>query len=128
MSKTKLSDTVKGVLPFVPSQDFELATRFYRDLGFHCPSDDDDVRYFSMGPFGFLLQDFYVEDWANNFMMNMHVEDIERWHRHIRESKIVDKYAGTRVSKPELEDWGMIVMHLWDPTGVLWHITQQPEA
>jgi hypothetical protein len=128
MSTSTLADTVKGVLPFVPALDFELATRFYRDLGFQCPNEDDDVRYFSMGPFGFLLQDFYVEDWANNFMLNMHVEDIERWHQHIRESGLIDKYPGTRVSKPGLEDWGMIVMHLWDPSGVLWHITQKPDA
>ena len=122
-----LSDTVKCIFPFVPSKDFETATQFYKDLGFHCLADDEDVRTFRLGQFGFLLQDFYVEDWANNFMMNLHVDDTEKWYKHIQETKVTERYSGTRVSAPKLEEWGMIVMHLVDPTGVLWHITQDPK-
>ena len=121
-----LAESVKCIFPFVPAKDFELSTRFYKDLGFECPGDDDDVRSFSLGQFGFLLQDFYVEDWANNFMMNLHVDDVNRWHQHILESGVTENYPGVRLSPPKLEDWGMIVMHLVDPTGILWHITQRP--
>ena len=113
---------------FVPSKDFELSTKFYKDLGFVCSSDDDDVRVFRLGRFGFLLQDFYIEEWANNFMMNLHVDDADRWYKHIQELKLKDKYPGTRVSEPKLEDWGMIVMYLVDPAGILWHVTQTPKT
>lgn len=58
-----LSETVKGILPFVPARDFESSTQFYCDLGFDCPSEDDDVRVFRLGQFGFLLQYYYVEGW-----------------------------------------------------------------
>ena len=122
-----LVETVKSVLPFVPAKEFEVATQFYKDLGFTCRSEDEQVRPFFLGQFGFLLQDFYVAEWANNFMMNLHVTDIEQWHTHIQEANLTEKYEGVRLSPPKLEDWGMIVMHLVDPTGVLWHITQNPK-
>ena len=123
-----LWETVKGICPFVPSKDFEQAAKFYKELGFECKSEDDSVRYFQMGNFGFLLQDFYVKEWAGNFMMNIHVDDVDRWYKHILSLNITEKYKGTRFTEPKLEDWGMIVMHLVDPTGVLWHITQNPGA
>ena len=119
-------ESVKSIFPFVPAEDFELATQFYKDLGFTCPQDEEGVRVFRKGDFGFLLQDHYVEDWASNFMMNMHVDDAQGWHDFITEAKLIEKYPGTSLSKPALEDWGMIVMHLVDPTGILWHITQRP--
>jgi predicted lactoylglutathione lyase len=122
-----LSKTVKSIFPFVPSKDFELATQFYKDLGFSCPSDDEHVRTFTLGQFGFLLQDFYVEEWAKNSMMNLHVNDIDKWYKHTQDTKVTDKYPGTSVSPPKLEDWGMMVMHSVDPTGILWHITQTPK-
>ena len=123
-----LEDTVKSIFPFVPSKDFELSTQFYKDLGFSCPSDDDDVRAMTLGGcFGFLLQDYYVEDLADNFMIDLHVSDVDVWYQHIQETKLIEKYPDSSVSTPELEDWGMIVMHLVDPAGVLWHITQWSE-
>lgn len=121
-----LTDSVLNILAFVPAKDFELATQFYKEIGFTCPSEDEDVRTFKLGGFSFLLQDYYVADWANNFMMNLHVNDIDGWHAHLAALDLPNKYPGTRLSAPELEDWGMIVMHLVDPTGVLWHITQWP--
>ena len=117
--------TPSSILTFVPAKDFERSTQFYKALGFQS-NDDEDVRFISLGSFGFLLQDHYVEDWANNFMMAMHVEDAGEWYRHVKESGVIDAFPGTRVTEPKLEDWGMIVMHMVDPTGVLWHITQDP--
>ena len=39
-----LVETVQSILPFVPAKDFKVATQFYKDLGFTCASEDDDVR------------------------------------------------------------------------------------
>ena len=39
-------------------------------------------------------------------------------------TKTVKNILPICVSPPKLEDWGMIVPYLVDPTGVLWHITQ----
>ena len=69
-------------------------------------------------------RDFYVKDWADNFMMNIHVADATAFVDRIR--PLIEPFDGAPITDPELEDWGMIVAHLWDPTGVLWHITQNP--
>ncbi len=70
-----LSETVKSIFPFVPAKTLKSQHDSTKDLGFSCPSDDEDVWTFIFGQFVFLLQDFYVEEWANNFMMNLHVDD-----------------------------------------------------
>ena len=112
-----------SILTFVPSKDFETSTSFYRALGFEV-NNDDDVRHCSSGDAAFLLQDFYVRAWANNFMMAMHVDDAQSWVDKAQE--LTSEYPETRTQDPKLEDFGLIVGHFWDPTGVLWHITQSP--
>ena len=96
------ADSVKTIFPFMPAKEFETATQFYKDIGFICPKDEEGVRVFKLGDVGFLLQDYYVEDWANNFMMNMHVDDAEKWYQHIKDTGVTDRYEGTRVSPPKL--------------------------
>lgn len=117
------TNTTHSILPFVPAKDFEQSTGFYRALGFEVQMDDD-VRHCSSGEFGFLLQDFYVRDWADNFMLAMHVDDAQEWLD--RADEIAAKFSGVRTSPLELQDWGPLLGHIWDPSGVLWHITQVP--
>jgi hypothetical protein len=112
-----------GILTFVPAKDFEVSSAFYRALGFSV-NEDQGVRFCGLGDFGFLLQDFYVKDWADNFMMAMHVDDAQAWVD--RAKALVDRFPTARTRDAKLEDWGMVVGHIWDPTGVLWHITQRP--
>ena len=116
----------QSILTFVPAKDFELSCRFYETLGFRAKDDDPDVRYYGRGGHGFLLQNFYVKDWANNFMMAMHVDDLDAWWTEVQ--TIVDSgdFPGARAKAPQLEDWGMRVTYIWDPSGVLWHVTAAP--
>ena len=112
-----------SILAFVPAKDFEQSTAFYAAMGFEVGADDD-VRLVRIGDHGFLLQDFYVKDWGDNFMIAMHVDDAQAWVD--RFDSIAADYPGTWSKTPQLEDWGMIVGHFTDPTGVLWHLTQTP--
>ena len=114
-----------SILPFVPAKDFERSTAFYRALGFDVGTDDD-VRYCSSGDSGFLLQDYYVKRWADNSMLAMHVDDGQAWLD--RADAIAPDFPGVRTSPLELQDWGQLVGHIWDPSGVLWHITQTPPS
>ncbi len=116
-----------SILTFVPARDFELSARFYEALGFVPGDADPDVRYYGRGGSGFLLQNFYVKAWANNFMMAMHVPDLDAWWAEVEALVDSGEFPGVRAKAPRLEDWGMRVMYLWDPSGVLWHITAQPE-
>jgi uncharacterized glyoxalase superfamily protein PhnB len=113
-----------SIMAFVPAKDFSISSEYYKALGFEVAMDDD-VRFVSLGDYGFLLQDFYVKDWADNFMMAMHVDDAQAWID--RAEALVERFPGTRTIAPELQDWGMLVAHIFDPTGVLWHITQVPD-
>src|SRR3954466_12258237 len=45
-----------------------------------------------LGRHSFLLQDYYVEDWAANCMMHMLVDDVERWWAHIASLDLPSRY------------------------------------
>lgn len=117
-----------SILTFVPAKDFDLSCRFYEALGFEAADTNTEVRYYGRGGSGFLLQNFYVKDWANNFMMAMHVTDLDDWWAEVQAVVESGVFPGVRAKPPELEDWGMRVMHVWDPSGVLWHFTAEPDA
>src|SRR3546814_15354308 len=61
--------------PFLPAKDFELSKRFYEALGFE-KLLDADVAIFRMGRGEFLLQSYYQKEWAENFMMQLMVDDL----------------------------------------------------
>lgn len=117
----------KSILTFLPAKDFALSCRFYEALGFQAGDDDTDVRYYGHGESGFLLQNYYVKKWADNFMMAMHVSDLDGWWAFVEQILDSGEFPGVRAKAPQLEDWGMRVMYLWDPSGVLWHITGRPD-
>lgn len=108
---------------FVPARDFELSKRFYRDLGFTMASDGGGVAYFHHGNASFLLQDFYVEALASNFMMHLLVEDVDAWHASIVASGLAQAY-GVQLGPVELQPWRMRDFVLFDPSGVLWRVAQ----
>ena len=108
---------------FVPAKDFDLSKRFYRDLGFVLASDENGVAYFHHGNVSFLLQDFYVEEFAKNLMMHLLVEDVDAWWNRVREADLAGTY-GVKVGEIQLQSWRMRDFVLFDPSGVLWRIGQ----
>lgn len=115
--------TVRNLTPFVPAKDFTLSRRFYKDLGFvEVASIAKAVRLERQG-YGFWLQDYYVEDWAGNFMFCLYVDDIEAWSSHLKTMRF-DAYSGAKIlAEPHRQEGGMM-MQFADPSGVLWHIRQ----
>lgn len=112
---------------FVPARDFELSKRFYTDLGFVIPWSSDDLAYLHAGNSSFLLQKFYCQEHAENFMMHLLVADVEQWWRHVQSTQLVERY-GVRASPPEDRPWRIRDFVLVDPTGVLWRIGQNIDA
>jgi catechol 2,3-dioxygenase-like lactoylglutathione lyase family enzyme len=117
------SSRVTEIKAFVPAKDFELSKQFYQDLGFTMASDGDGVAYFHHGNASFLLQDFCVPALAENFMMQILVEDVDAWYRHALASGVALKY-GVRITAIETQPWRMRDFCLFDPSGVLWRIAQ----
>ena len=111
---------------FVPARDFALSKRFYQDLGFAMASDSDGIAYFHHGHSSFLLQDFYNEALASNFMMHLLVEDVDAWSAQVTASGIATKY-GVKVTPVEQQPWRMRDFVVIDPSGVLWRIAQNTD-
>jgi len=108
---------------FVPSKDFELSKRFYQDLGFELASDSNGIAYFKSCNSSFLLQDFYEEKHAKNFMMHLLVDDIENYHSTLKSRSIEQQY-NTKITNIIKQPWGMFDFCVADPSGVLWRIAQ----
>src|SRR5882757_9706171 len=77
---------------FVPPKDLDLSRRFYLDLGFHELWGNADICELEIGGFRFLLQKFYVEEHAGNFMMSLMVEDADAWWEHVAKTGLKEKY------------------------------------
>ena len=116
---------VLDIKAFVPAKDLARSIQFYSDLGFKTNWSNADVAEMEIGSFRFLLQRFYVEQHASNFMMSLSVEDPDEWWRHIERIGLREKYPGIMARPPAMQPWGLRVLYLSDPTGVLWHIAEQ---
>jgi catechol 2,3-dioxygenase-like lactoylglutathione lyase family enzyme len=112
---------------FVPAKDFDRSKRFYKDLGFDLAWEDAHLAEFRHGDARFLLQNFYNDIHAANFMMHLLVEDVDAWWAKVSGDGIPAKYG---VSAGPLNDHpgGMRDFTLVDPTGVLWRVGQVTKA
>ena len=113
---------------FVPARDFALSLRFYGDLGFATGYNDGNLALLRRGRLTFLLQNFHVPAHADNFVMQLMVDDLDPWVA--RCAGLAAQYAGqgVRASSAEMRPWGLRDMTLIDPTGVLWRIAQRPAS
>ena len=116
--------SVTDLKAFVPAKDLEISRQFYTDLGFSQNWANDQIAEFQVGSFRFLLQPFYVQQHAENFMMHLIVEDADAWWKHISDTNLANRYPGTMAKPPAMQPWGLRVLFLSDPTGVLWHIAE----
>ena len=112
--------------PFLPARDFELSKRFYKALGF-ATLLDSEVAIFEMGSSGFILQNYYKKEWAENFMMQLMVDDLDAWWSHISALDLTANFGVPAPKPPAMQPWGLRIAYVVDPSGVLWHIAQRPE-
>jgi len=114
---------VTDLRAFVPARDLELSKAFYTELGFTVNWSNAEIAEIQVGASRFLLQKFYVAEHAGNFMMSLSVEDADSWWELIQQREMAKKYPGIMCKPPALQPWGIRVLYLSDPSGVLWHIT-----
>lgn len=126
MVSAELAGGIIGLRPFVPSKDFALSKQFYSDLGFEVVSLGDGVAHVHIGEHAFLLQNYYVEQWAGNFMMHMGVTNLDRWWDHISALDLPSRYEVRAPMPPRIEPWGLRIVYVFDPSGVLWHFAEDP--
>ena len=111
---------------FVPAMNFNQSMEFYEAMGWkvNWRADDDVLAELELADNRIYLQNYYNEDWANNFMMHITVDDARAWWEHA--SEVIEKgsheYARTR--EPQEQSYGALVAFVWDPSGVLLHFAQ----
>ncbi len=113
-----MSLSINDFKVYVPAKDFEQSKRFYTALGFSMSEGWGGTADFELGGNRFRLQDYYVRDWANNFMIVMGVDDVEAWHQHARKIADSGEFDNIRIKPPEAVD-GSLVLTVVDPSGVL---------
>jgi predicted enzyme related to lactoylglutathione lyase len=113
--------------PFMPAKDFELSKHFYETLGFE-KLLDGEVAIFRAGSGGFILQRHYQKDWAENFMMQLMVDDLDAWWTHIEGLDLPGKFNVQPPRAPAMQPWGLRIAYVVDPSGVLWHIGERRDG
>ena len=116
---------VSGIRPFLPARDYRLSREFYAELGFEEVWTSDDLALFARDGFSFYLQNAYVREWAENLMLVLVVESLDAWWEHLRAMSPGERYDGVRIAEPRLYPWGSRELHLIDPAGVCWHISER---
>ena len=106
---------------FLPAKDFTTSKAFYEALGFQKELDADDVAIFRVGSSSFLLQKYYQKDWAENFMMQLLVDELDAWWQRIVSLELPARFGVPAPRPPAMQPWGMRVAFVVDPSGVLWH-------
>ena len=118
--------SVNSIAAFVPSRDFEASRSFYIDLGFEQVWGDESACGLQIDGQDIILQNFYVKEHAENFMMTLRVDDTNAWWERIKALDLKEKYQLGIANPPEMQPWGIRVLYITDPTGVLWHIAETP--
>lgn len=129
MISDALESSIRTMRPFVPAKDLGESSRFYESLGFSVTSLGPTISQVQLdrgsGSFGFLLQDFYVAEFASNFMMQLLVDDLDSWWSHIESLSLDKRFHVPPPKPPRLEPWGLRISYVVDPSGVLWHIAAE---
>ena len=110
----------KSIRPFIGAENFELSRSFYRDLGFQESILSNDMSLFKTDQIGFYLQNAYVQDWIDNSMIFLEVDDVDRYWKELLALDLPAKYKNVRLTPIRKYAWGReCFMH--DPSGILWH-------
>ena len=111
----------KSIRPFIGALNFGESRRFYKEIGFQEFIITIKMSYFQVTEnLGFYLQDAYVEDWINNSMIFLEVDDAKKYWKELKDLSLHLKYPGVKLTPVREESWGRECF-LHDPSGVLWH-------
>lgn len=117
--------TALDVKAFVPAKDVALSLDFYRELGFAVLWQNAQIAELEIAGSRLLLQNFYVREWAENFMIRIEVESAAEWYAHVQKLIQSGRYPGVSAKPPALQPWGEMVSYCVDPSGVLIHMAER---
>ena len=78
------------------------------------------MSLFKTGELGFYLQDAYVQDWIDNSMIFLEVQDVARFWNELMALDLATKYENVKLIPIKEYEWGRECF-IHDPSGILWH-------
>jgi catechol 2,3-dioxygenase-like lactoylglutathione lyase family enzyme len=109
-----------SIRPFIGAKNFEQSRNFYQDLGFTEIFLEPKMSLFQKNQIGFYLQDAFVQDWIDNTMVFMEVENLDQAYSDMFALNLKTKYPTVKLVPIRVEHWGR-EFFLHDPSGILWH-------
>jgi hypothetical protein len=82
VSIAELIPDIRAFRPFLPAKDYPTSLRFYQTLGFDTFVIGETMAELSLGAHAFILQGYYVKEWADNMVMHVLVNDVGAWWHH----------------------------------------------
>lgn len=111
----------KSIRTFIGAKNYQESKAFYQELGFEALEIGDKMTYFKVNEIlGFYLQDYYVKDWAENSMIFLEVDNVDKVWADLNARDLHNKYEFVRLTSIKEYDWGRECF-IHDPTGILWH-------
>jgi uncharacterized glyoxalase superfamily protein PhnB len=126
-----IDDLAAGIMrfrPFLQAKDFEASLGFYEAIGFQAYRLGPEMAEMSLGDHAFILHKAYVKDWADNMVMHVLVNDVQAWWRQVQSLDLPARFGVALCNPPRVEPWGLTVLYVTDPTGILWHFAQPTES
>jgi catechol 2,3-dioxygenase-like lactoylglutathione lyase family enzyme len=109
-----------SIRPFIGAKNFEQSRNFYEDLGFTEIFLQQKMSLFQKNQIGFYLQDAFVQDWIDNTMVFIEVENLDQAYSDMFALNLKTKYPTVKLVPIRVEHWGR-EFFLHDPSGILWH-------
>lgn len=108
---------------FVPSgSDFQASRLLFLELGFNIVWEAKDFVGFENNGCRFILQKYDSKEFAENFMMNVKVDNLDEFWQKLGEKNLAEKF-GVKLREPTNFPWGREVS-LIDIAGVCWHFVE----
>lgn len=109
--------------PFVPSgNNFEGSKMLFQDLGFNINWDAGDYVGFEKDDCKFILQKYDNDDFANNLMISVKVNNADEFWNYVIQKDLANKY-GIKIGPPTIQPYGKEV-NIVDIAGVCWHFVE----
>ena len=85
------------------------------------------MAIFAVRRTSFILQRRFEQQWAENCMMQLMVDDLDAWWAHLESLDLPNAFGIKLLRPPAKQPWGLRVAYVADPSGVLWHIAERRE-
>jgi len=113
----------RSLEPFIPSgPDLAASKQLFQELGFTINWDAGDYIGYVGGECRFILQKMDDERFANNFMLNVRVDDVAAFRNMLLEKKLIERF-GIRIGQVTRQPYGKEV-NVIDMAGVCWHFVE----